>query len=185
MKRTHSQIVRTYKAQQLRTTGRKVSLFRFDRKSDWYWLHVAGHENPFPITVGSLESQGEDMKKRPTFVEDTHEEKCKALGHYLKEAEKTNKWANEATQNLLTNIGPRISALGNKMYMGCGFHYSMEKNFAKLISNFALPWQPSMNHYHKCKDEFSCWLVRKVMYEGLIEDVEKAEKSAIELAKRS
>lgn len=172
------QIVRSFKAQKLRTTGVKVRLYRFDSESDWYWLHVPGRESPFTIDLLSLKNQAEGMKKRPTFVEETQEEKHKNILAYLKLAEKYNKWANKATEKLLTEIGPRIAAIGKTGYMGCGFHYAKEQTFAKLISNLAIPWQPSMNHYEKCKDEYFCTLTRKVIYDGLIEDIKKAEKGS-------
>lgn len=107
----------------------------------------------------------------------TYEEWCKCSKDILKQAEEFNSWRTNATKNLLTNIGPRIASLGETGYMGCGFHYDMEIRFGKLIASLAYPWQPSANHCEKITDEIASNIITEVLYEGLLEDVDKAEKS--------
>jgi hypothetical protein len=107
----------------------------------------------------------------------TYEDWCKNSKEILAQAENFNKWRIEAQNNLLENIGPRIAKLGKTGYIGCGFHYSMEQRFGKLINSLALPWQPSANHCDKITDEIASNIISKVCYEGLIKDVEEAEKT--------
>lgn len=180
----HGPIIRAFKRQMRRTQNRNPGVYRFDRTSDWYWVHIPGRDNPYSIHISGLKMNAESMAKGKTFVEDTQEEKVKALHFYLKEAEKYNEWANKATEQLLTDIGPRIAALGKVLYMGCGFHYSKEQSIGKMLISLSIPWQPSMNHYEKCKDEFFSTMARKTIYECLVKDIIEAEKSVEKLDKR-
>lgn len=107
----------------------------------------------------------------------TYDEWCLYSEDILKQADEYNQWATESKNNLLINIGPRIAKLGKTGYAGCGFHYDMEIRFGKLIAHLALPWQPSANHCEKIKEEMISNSMTKVIYRGLIKDVEKAEKS--------
>jgi hypothetical protein len=109
---------------------------------------------------------------------------CKESTKILAEAEVYNKWADEAKNNLLTNIGPRICKLGKTGYMGCGFHYGMEQSFGKLIVSLALPWQPSANWCADVEDDRMHAMVIKSVYRILIKDVEKAEKSPKTVVKK-
>jgi hypothetical protein len=107
----------------------------------------------------------------------TYEEWCKCSKDILKQADEFNNWRTNATKNLLTNIGPRIASLGETGYMGCGFHYDMEIRFGKLIAALAYPWQPCANHCEKITNEIANNIISEVIYEALLEDVDKAEKS--------
>lgn len=168
-----------------RTKNVSPGVYRFDRESDWYWVHIPGREAPYSLHISGLKMNAESMAKAKTWKEETHEEKCKHLDFYIKEAETYNKWANETTHKLLTDIGPRLAALNKVMYMGCGFHYSLEQKFGKLLVSLAIPLQPCMNHYEKCKDNHMSSIITKVIFEGLVESVEEAEKSAKELAEKA
>jgi len=108
----------------------------------------------------------------------TYEDWCKHHKAILADADKWNRFRESAKDVLLTNIGPRIAKLGHQMYMGAGFHYSMEQQFGKLVAALALPWQPCANHAGKIEDEVASNIVTKVVYKGLLKQVKAAEKSA-------
>ncbi len=95
----------------------------------------------------------------------------------LKQADDFNKWQIKVKNNLLENIGPRIAKLGKTGYYGCGFHYGMEQRFGKLIVSLSLPWQPCANHLDKISDDITNNIITEVLYDGLLEDVEEAEKT--------
>jgi hypothetical protein len=107
----------------------------------------------------------------------TYEDWCKNSKQILAQAKEWNEWVDEKKHYLLTNVGPRIAQLGKTGYYGCGFHYEMEGQFGKLIISMMYPWQPSANHCEKIKDQMVSNVITKVIYEGLMEQIEKAEKS--------
>lgn len=109
----------------------------------------------------------------------TYQDWCKCSKDILAQAKEYNTWAKEAKKNLLTNIGPRISKLGETGYCGCGFHYGMEIEFGNLIQRLAISWQPCANHCSKIEDRIDDNMLSQIMYESLIERVENAEKSII------
>src|SRR6478609_4305261 len=107
----------------------------------------------------------------------TYQDWCKYSTQILLEAEEFNSWQREIKEKLLLEIGPRIAKLGKTGYLGCGFHYDKEIQFGKLIQKLAYPWQPCANHCKKIEDQQLENLITKLMAEGLIEDIEKAEKT--------
>jgi hypothetical protein len=108
----------------------------------------------------------------------TSEEKYEELKCYIEHSKKYNEWLEDAKKNLLTNLAPRVYALGEVGYMGCGFHYDMEQRLGKLICKLAFRWEPCMNHFDKCKDDFAGTIITKIIYENLVEDIEKGEKGS-------
>lgn len=112
----------------------------------------------------------------------THEEWRENYKVILAEADKYNIWRRKAQIRLLRDIGPRIAALSTKFYMGCGFHYSMEQKFGRLIDYLALPWQPSGNHCNKIDKDMSYSIVNQIIFKELLRQVRKAEKSVKEIA---
>jgi hypothetical protein len=111
------------------------------------------------------------ISKRP------HEEKVKRLMFYIAEAEKHNEWVKTAKHHLLTKLGPKMAKLDKSGYMGCGFHYSMEQTFGKILINMAIPLQPCMNWIDNCQDESLKAMTTRILYNGLVRDIAKAEKS--------
>jgi hypothetical protein len=107
----------------------------------------------------------------------TYEDWCNHSKQILEEADTWNKWRRKAQHKLLTEIGPRIAKLDKSGYMGCGFHYGKEQTFSKLVGWLALPWQPCANHCGKIEDDISSNMITEVVYDGLIEDIEAAEKT--------
>lgn len=78
---------------------------------------------------------------------------------------------------LLTNIGPRLAKLGKTGYMGCGFHYSLEQTFGRLIDRLSISWQPCANWCNKIEDDRIKFIFLEASYESLLDSVKKAEKS--------
>jgi len=111
----------------------------------------------------------------------TYEEYCKNNSEQIhQEADEFNRWRRKSTHQLLTDIGPRIAKLCQTGYQGCGFHYGMEQQFGKLIVSLSLPWQPGGNRvgdYHDIKEKMVDNILTKVLFEGLITNVEEAEKN--------
>lgn len=102
---------------------------------------------------------------------------CKNSKAIIQEAEDFNTWRKEKKHFLLTEIGPRIASLGKTGYYGCGFHYDMERHFAALIREMAIPWQPSANHCDKVEEDKLNTIMTKVLFNALISDIEEAEKT--------
>jgi hypothetical protein len=109
----------------------------------------------------------------------TYQEWCENAKTILAEADAYNAWAAEAKHYLLTDIGPRIAKLGQSGYVGCGFHYHLEQQFARLVDSLALPWQPCANHLDKIKDDSVETILTKVLYESLLESIVRAEANPI------
>lgn len=107
----------------------------------------------------------------------TYDDWCKYSKEIIAEAEEHNKWAEKAKNNLLRKIGPRIARLGKTGYMGCGFHYSMEQTFGKLINSLAISWQPCANWCQNVEKDRTNAITSQVIYDGLIEQIERSEKS--------
>lgn len=76
-------------------------------------------------------------------------------------------------QEQLPELANRVFALRGKMYTGCGFHYSMERQLGRAI----IAAHPS-NEYPTIFSEIS----DRLAVEMLFNDVKKAEKSAAEWA---
>lgn len=107
----------------------------------------------------------------------TYENWCKNSTKILAEAEKYNKWANKAKSFLLSNIGPRLDKLSKIGYIGCGFHYSLEQTFGKLIEKLALDWQPCANWCRDIESDRMKVIGVEIGYKMLLESIQKAEKS--------
>lgn len=105
------------------------------------------------------------------MTQEQEEEIAEFMG-YRKLADEYNEWVRSVKENLFVNIGPQIYAV-----KGGGFHYQMELEFAKLIKAFAYPWDISMNHKDKWKDDFCNSLMNRCIYDGLVADIEKAKSS--------
>ena len=104
----------------------------------------------------------------------TYQQWCEQSKEILKEAEEVNSWRITAQHRLLTELGPRIAKLGR---MGCGFHYSMEQSFGKLIVTLSMPWQPSANWCQNVESDRDKYLIAQVIFDSLVEQIEKAEKT--------
>lgn len=108
----------------------------------------------------------------------TYEKWCENSKAILQEAEEYNNWRREAQEKLLTDIGPRIAAVGKTGYLGCGFHYDKEIRFGKLVASLAYPWQPCANHCKKVEDDWTLCLLNQVLFKSLVEELEEAESSS-------
>jgi len=105
----------------------------------------------------------------------TYQEWCESAKTILAQADAYNEWATKSKFYLLTDIGPRIAKLGQAGYVGCGFHYHMEQQFARLIDELAIPWQPSANHLDKVEDDSVKAILTEVLYAALLDSVVRAE----------
>ena len=103
------------------------------------------------------------------------DEKIIKLNYYAQKAKEYNKWARGAKRNLLVNLSPKVYNLGIKGYTGCGFHYGMEQRLGNLICKLVFRWEPDINHFDALGDEFAESIVTRILYENLVEDIEKAE----------
>ncbi len=103
----------------------------------------------------------------------TQEQKnrSKRLHRLLDRAKEINKWRVDALEHLLTEVGPKLHKIGNKGYTGCGFHYGKVQSFGRLVAELAISFQPSMNWLEKCEEEEHLWIVREVVYENLVKEI--------------
>lgn len=108
----------------------------------------------------------------------TYEKWCKNSKAILQEAEEYNNWRRETQEKLLTDIGPRIAAVGKTGYLGCGFHYDTEIRFGKLVASLAYPWQPSANHCEEVESDRTTCMLYKVLFKALVRELEEAESSS-------
>ena len=80
------------------------------------------------------------------------------------------RWANRAN-NQIPNLASRIFALRNKNYLGCGFHYSMERSLGIILAK--------LNNYDDCPPTslymMQHRIVMKVSLNQLFKDVVDAE----------
>jgi hypothetical protein len=115
----------------------------------------------------------------------TYERWCANSERLLKEAEAFNKWRERAKFRLLTDIAPRIGKLSQQFYTGCGFHYSLEQQLSKLLSDLSLPIQWCANHCGKIPEQQIRMMINEVCMPMLVNSVVKAEKSAVEWAQKT
>lgn len=73
----------------------------------------------------------------------------------------------------LPDLTARTFALRGKMYMGCGFHYALEKTLGKVIS-MANDDGPLDIHTA---------IIDEVIFEGFVKDLGEAEASALDWEK--
>lgn len=86
------------------------------------------------------------------------------------------KWALKVKKHF-PELAQRVFALRDKHYMGCGFHYDLERNLGIVIA--------SLNDYTTHRrgiKEFAFHSMRKINVMRLFQEIKKAEKSAKELA---
>ncbi len=107
----------------------------------------------------------------------TYENWYKCSTEIIAAADKYNEWADKAKASLLTNIGPRLEKLRQTGYMGCGFHYSLEQTFGKLIVSLSIPWQPSENWCQNIEKDQMDSMIHQAIYKSLVKQVKEAEKS--------
>lgn len=111
-----------------------------------------------------------------------HEEKCKKLHSCIDFASEYEVWREMARNTLMINLAPRIYNLSNCFYMGCGFHYSLEKDLGKQINNLAIGYNNiNMNDFDRIDDIYASIMINQVNFEILCEGVIEAEYSAREL----
>jgi len=70
-----------------------------------------------------------------------------------------------------------------QMYMGCGFHYSLEQQLGGLIKELAMPVQWCANHCAKIPDDRLRLIGLQVSMMMLTQSVVEAEKSRSKLLK--
>lgn len=68
----------------------------------------------------------------------------------------------------LPSLATRIFALSGKVYQGYGFHWSLLKDIGKLLYR--------INDYDSKSPTWDILMVDEIIYESLLEQVEKAEK---------
>lgn len=109
----------------------------------------------------------------------THEEKCKKLHLVIDFASEYEVWRKMARETLMINLATRIYNLSNCFYMGCGFHYSLEKDLGKQINNLAIGYNNiKMNDFDRINDIYADIMINQVNFEMLCASVIKAEYSA-------
>jgi len=91
------------------------------------------------------------------------------------ELKKFNKWRKEIGKTL-PELASRVFALRGKDYMGCGFHWSLEKDLGWVIS--------TMNNFDKSYRDFATRISVKVVYEHFIERLEEIEDEISQRAKK-
>lgn len=87
------------------------------------------------------------------------------------ELKKFNAWRKRVKKKL-PDLANRVFALRGRHYMGCGFHWSMEKTLGRVILD--------INNFDK-RFDMPDQVVCRVIVAGLFEEVVKAEKSADKL----
>ena len=102
-----------------------------------------------------------------------------------KECEEYDQWRRRTMHNILTNLAPRVAALGRSFYSGCGFHYDKEAQLGKIITALSVCYQWSANHCEKIQEQRISMITNKVLVEGLFKDCAEAEKSAKNFRKSS
>jgi hypothetical protein len=107
----------------------------------------------------------------------TYENWCKHSKEITTEAEKHNRWMDRAKKHLLVNIGPLLADLNRTGYCGCGFHYSLEQTFGRLIDTMSRPWQPTANDCDNVEKDRMKTMATRVSYRSLIYSVKRAKKS--------
>lgn len=78
----------------------------------------------------------------------------------------------------VSKLRPRISALGEQFYMGCGFHYSLEDEISYLENAI-----PKKHSALVTADAMAANIALEVRLEHLTRRVVKAEMSAAAIAK--
>jgi hypothetical protein len=107
------------------------------------------------------------------------------LVYALKEHEDFMLWRKMALEVLMTHLAPRVYALGQTFYTGCGFHYHLQKRVGVLIRNLAVVPKPCMNWLDKWYDETMLdIMLDELLFEEICESVIRGEETAAEWEKR-
>ena len=91
-----------------------------------------------------------------------------------------NDWRSKQAK-MIPELAARIFALRNRFYMGCGFHWSIEKRLGGIIHGL----NDYDSDYYHTEEGLAKQIVLEVSIEALYKDVLKAEESAEELAKKN
>ena len=91
-----------------------------------------------------------------------------------RELKEFNKWRKKIGKTL-PELASRAFALRKVGYMGCGFHWSLEKDLGYIIS--------MMNDFDRGYRDFADRIVVKVRYECFIERLEEIESEVSQRAK--
>jgi hypothetical protein len=92
----------------------------------------------------------------------------------LQELKKFNKWRKEIGKTL-PELASRVFALRSKGYMGCGFHWSLEKDLGHTIA--------AMNDFDRVYRDFTTRIAVEVRYECFIERLEEIESEVSQRAR--
>jgi hypothetical protein len=84
------------------------------------------------------------------------------------ERKKFDKWRSR-TERGLPELAARVFALRSKFYMGCGFHWTLEKTLGYVINKIT-------NHDVSLGDDIMSRISMEVIVEGLYKDVAKIER---------
>ena len=79
----------------------------------------------------------------------------------------------QAKADEMPQLAARVFALRGKGYMGCGFHWGLEKSLGAIINRLNDYDDPG---YYNTNEAITNQLVLKVLVEGLEERVAKIEK---------
>jgi hypothetical protein len=112
-----------------------------------------------------------------------YEQFCENSKALIAEAKKYDNWRVRSKARLLTDLAPRIGKLGTQMYMGCGFHYSLERQLGNLITELSMPVQWCANHCEKIPEDRLRLIGLQVSMMMLTQSVVEAEKSRSKLLK--
>ena len=87
---------------------------------------------------------------------------------------KYNNWRKRAIKRL-PEIANKVFNLRNKLYVGCGFHWSLEKDLGKCIHD--------LQNYNEYPNE-TIKLIIQLNFESLIENITKIENELNNKPKR-
>lgn len=73
---------------------------------------------------------------------------------------------------IIPELASRVFALRNKPYMGCGFHYDMEKRLGDVISRLN-----NVDYYQNPNEIFMFRICTEVLLKALLKSVAEAEAS--------
>lgn len=91
---------------------------------------------------------------------------------YMAEEKKLREF-NDRRQSIakkLPELANRVFALRDKMYMGCGFHWALEKELGYIIS--------VMNDFDRSYRDMADRIIVEVRYDQFLEKLEKAENDS-------
>ena len=84
----------------------------------------------------------------------------------VKRLREFNEWRKDKAKEL-PSLANRVFALRDKGYMGCGFHWALEKELGYIIS--------VMNDFDRRYNKMTDRVVVEVRYKMFVENIEKAE----------